>query len=159
MSGRVISETLRVADARIDVGLDVVAVANHRSGPAMMDGMVFDDAPPQVFDGWSGTGPLTIAGRILAIPHARQYLDRLRPGLLGRYDAVESETHAPPPPADTILNEIGSGAAWQNAGAEAVDLAVEQDVVLVANLGGLDEAFGDLGHGILLQIHGRTVDA
>ena len=57
----------------------------------------------------------------------------------------ESETHAPPPPADTILNEIGSGAAWQNAGAEAVDLAVEQDVVLVANLGGLDEALVILG--------------
>ena len=53
-------------------------------------------------------------------------------------------------PGGALGRLFAGGAAWQNAGAEAVDLAVEQDVVFLANLGALDEAFGDLGHGILL---------
>ena len=163
----------QVADPVPDVGLGVVAVADDRAGFAMLGGVLVDDSPAEVVDGEFVPGFLTGTRRIVTVLYAAENLDRFAARFLGRKDAVEAEAHASEFPADAILDEVRAFAAGQNASAEAGDFAVEDDVILVSNFGGLDKAFGDLGHGAGASfawwyrltrcdppiIHGLTMDA
>jgi hypothetical protein len=60
---------------------------------------------------------------------------------------MQAEAHPAKFTADAILDQVGALAAGQHANAEAGDFTVENDVVLLANLGRFDESFGDPGHG------------
>jgi len=137
----------QVANPIADVCPEVIAIAVDRARLAVMGGVLVDDAASQVVDDQFGAGFLAGAGRVLAVPDAAENLDRFSPGFLRSENAMQAEAHAPELPADPVLNQVGALAARQDAGPEAGHLAVKDDVVLVPDLGRLDQAFGDPGHG------------
>jgi hypothetical protein len=90
---------------------------------------------------------LSITGRILAVLDRGEQAERFGPRLLGGEHAMLAQAHAAVARTDPVLNDVVALPAGQDADGEAAQLVVTDNVVLLANLGDLDEPLGDLGHG------------
>ena len=138
---------LHRADAGIDVGLEVIAIADDRARLTVVGGVIQNDPPSQVLHGRRVARGVAGAGGVLAILDGGEGVDGLGARLLGRQDAMEPEAHAPGLAADAVLDHVGPFAAPKHAQPESRYVAVEDDIVLVSDLGRLDDAFGEFRHG------------
>lgn len=90
---------------------------------------------------------VAFAGRILAIARGSDDGDGAVAGLLAGEDRARPEADPPGSPSGAILDHVALAPARQHTQPEAGDLAVPDEVFGVVGFCGVDEAFGNLGHG------------
>ena len=137
-----------LADGLFDVGLGVEAVPDDSVGFAMRDSVFFNHALAELGDGHFKAGLLARSRWVFAALYAAEHFDGLAAGLVCGQDSVHTKADPPIAAANAVLNKIGSAAARQNSCAKARDVAIEDDVVFVFDLGVFNQALGDFGHGV-----------
>ena len=95
-------------------------------------------------------------GGVLAIARRGDNGDGAVAGLLARQDRAGPEADPPRPASGAILDHVALAPARQHAQPEAGDLAVPDEVFGGAGFCGVDEAFGDPGHGTLRWFFRRS---
>ena len=89
---------------------------------------------------------LAFFGRVLAARDPAELGFGLLPSVLGRPDSMQADGEASSATGRSILNEIAAFARGEDAQAEAGQFVVPDEVILLANLGGFDNSFGQLCH-------------
>ena len=124
----------------------VISIRARRSRLEAHRDVLLVEALGEVGDGGYMAAALSVSCRVFAIPDARQNVDCARSGLLGRSDTVVTEAHAPTMVGEAVQNHISFRPARLHANAESGNLTVVDGIGFVSMLGGINEAFGDLGH-------------
>ena len=102
----------------------------------------------QLLDGYRLMIELPFLGRIIALRHPTQ----LDPGFLSRElwrpYAMKTDGVATRASGRAVLNEVAALTRHEHAQAKPGKFVVPDDIVPALRLGGLDNAFGELSHGI-----------
>ena len=136
-----------IADAGIDVGFEVIAIADNRARLTMMSGVISNDAPPEILHSQRRAGDFTDSGGVFAVLDRCKGVDGLEARPLWRQYTVQAEAHTSRSSPDAVLDHVGSLAAAKYAQSESRNVTVENDVIPIQNRGRFNNAFGEFWHG------------
>ena len=102
----------------------------------------------QLLDGDRLVVELPFLGRIIALRHPTQLDPGFLSGELWRPYAMKTDGVATRASGRAVLNEVAALTRYEHAQAKPGQFVVPDDIVPALRLGGLDNALGELSHGI-----------
>jgi hypothetical protein len=138
---------LQPADRRQDEAAEVAAVFLRGARFQADRDVLYVEALGKLGDGERLATLLSVARRILPVLDCGQQVESCTPRRFGGQNAMLAYAHPAIPSANPVLDQVVPLPAGQHADGETTQLVVADDVVLLANLSGLDEALRDFGHG------------